>query len=158
MFIQSFLTNENMPFSALNYSKINVKTDKINYSLLLLLTFINHFWIYCLLGKVQTWKPSSQTVREKKQGHFESSDNLWLSKILRRLILKGMVRRSKARRVRMGTHKNAPGWKKCEKPCHICPSPFCETANCIYVLLEMCETQLSRLPWVKINRHYQSNF
>ena len=24
-------------------------------------------------------------------------------------------------RVKRGTHKNAPGWKKCGKPCHICP-------------------------------------
>ena len=57
-------------------------------------------------------------------------------------------------RVRRGTHKNAPGWKKCGKPCHICPFALpdsseivgqangyvhritepvdCETSNCIY--------------------------
>ena len=57
-------------------------------------------------------------------------------------------------RVRRGTHKTAPGWKKCGKPCHICPFTLpnsselvgqvngyrhtitepvsCDTANCIY--------------------------
>ena len=60
----------------------------------------------------------------------------------------------RANRVQRGTHKNAPGWKKCGKPCHICPFTLpdcsevvglntdykhqivepvsCDTSNCIY--------------------------
>ena len=56
-------------------------------------------------------------------------------------------------RVRRGTHKDAPGWKSCRKPCHICPFTLpncdkvtgnngfehkilhpvnCESQNCVY--------------------------
>ena len=56
-------------------------------------------------------------------------------------------------RVRRGTHKDAPGWKSCRNPCHICPFTLpncdrvignngfehtivrpltCETQNCVY--------------------------
>ena len=57
-------------------------------------------------------------------------------------------------RVQRGTHKDAPGWKKCGKPCHVCPFTLpdcsevvgqvsgyrhqildpvsCDTRNCIY--------------------------
>ena len=60
----------------------------------------------------------------------------------------------RAERVKRGTHKDAPGWKKCGKPCHICPFTLpdchevvgqvtsyrhhieepvsCESENCIY--------------------------
>ena len=60
----------------------------------------------------------------------------------------------RANRVRRGTHKDAPGWKKCGKPCHICPFTLpdnsevvsqvtgyrhrildpvnCDSSNCIY--------------------------
>jgi hypothetical protein len=60
----------------------------------------------------------------------------------------------RAERVKRGTHKDAPGWKKCGKPCHICPFTLpdchevvsqvtgyrlkivepvsCDSANCIY--------------------------
>ena len=74
---------------------------------------------------------------------------------LRRLICKSKLyplsRNSKLQR---GTHKNAPGWKKCSKPCHICPFTLpdcqevvrqisgckhkikdplnCESQNCVY--------------------------
>jgi hypothetical protein len=60
----------------------------------------------------------------------------------------------RANRVQRGTHKDAPGWKKCGKPCHICPFTLpdcssvvsqvngyehqildpvsCDSTNCVY--------------------------
>ena len=68
-------------------------------------------------------------------------------------------------RVKRGTHKNAPGWKKCSKPCPVCPFTLpdcvevaaqnteykhrivdpvnCETQNCVYYwrcVKENCST------------------
>ena len=28
----------------------------------------------------------------------------------------------RAQRLQIGTHRSSPGWRKCGKPCHICPS------------------------------------
>jgi hypothetical protein len=77
------------------------------------------------------------------------------SKNLRRILCSSKLSPIKRLdRVRRGTHKSAPGWKKCGKPCHVCPFTLpdcsevvgqangythtitepvnCESSNCIY--------------------------
>ena len=76
-------------------------------------------------------------------------------KNLRRILCKSKLNPVKRiNNLRRGTHKNAPGWKNCRKPCHICPFTLpdcsevvgqitgykhhitepvnCESQNCIY--------------------------
>ena len=89
-------------------------------------------------------------------------------KNLRRILCSSKLKPvQRSNRLQRGTHKNAPGWKKCSKPCHICPFtlPDCqevvgqisgykhkikEPLNCpeLCLLLEMCETKLSPVPQV----------
>ena len=74
---------------------------------------------------------------------------------LRRILCKGkLYQPNRAKRLQRGAHKNAPGWKKCGKPCKVCPYTLektskvtgtasgythqiteavsCDTSNCIY--------------------------
>ena len=76
-------------------------------------------------------------------------------KNLRRILCSSKLKPvQRSNRLQRGTHKNAPGWKKCSKPCHICPFTLpdcqevmgqisgykhkikeplnCESQNCVY--------------------------